>query len=562
MLEHLYIRNFTIIDELDIPFFPGFSVITGETGAGKSIILGAIGLLLGERADAKLVKAGEKKCTIEGHFRMSDKSIDAFLDENDIDSDEICILRRELTDTGKSRAFINDTPVTLPVMKALGGQLLDIHSQHQNLLLQKNDFQMHVIDIVANNETVRSEYRDNYIKYKDSEKKLVAIEEAISNSKEEEEFLRFQYQELDNAHLVEGMQEELEQEQDMLEHAEDIKSTLSEVANLLDGENYGVLTQLRSAGSLLDKIESVYPSVTSLVERMESTRIELLDIAEDISYKGEDIDVNPNRLQEINNQLDTIYHLEHKHHVTTVEELIAIRNNLQKKIESIDNSDEELELLQKQVEQLRKTCMENAQQISKTRKNAAKTIETDLQNRLVPLGIPNVKFQVVVENDSKKNDGDIELTPSGIDKIQFLFSANKNTALRPIAEVASGGEIARVMLAIKSMVSGFVKLPTIIFDEVDTGTSGKIAQQMAFIMKDMGENDRQVITITHLPQIAALGSHHYKVYKDEDGDTTTSHMQLLSEGDRVQEIAQMLSGNNITDAAIKNAKELLNYEKN
>ena len=557
MLEHLYIKNFTIIDELDIPFFSGFSVITGETGAGKSIILGAIGLLLGQRADTKLIRTGEKKCTIEAHFHIVENEMKSFFEENDIDYDETCILRRELTDNGKSRAFINDTPVSLTLIKSLGEHLIDIHSQHQNLLLQKDDFQMGVVDIVAKNKSLRDEYLTVYLRYKEAVRHLAEIKEDIAQNKRDEDFLRFQYQELYDARLVEGMQDELERERDMLTHAEDIRGALTQIAQILDGEERDILSGLHTASNLAENIQDVYPTIAPIAERMESARIELLDIAEEVTHNADNIDIDPSRLDVINSQLDTIYHLQQKHHISTVDELIELRDDLAMRIDSIDNSEQQLTEQTKLVETLRTTCLGCAIRISNTRKEAAKTIEKDLQQRLVPLGIPNVKFQVRITTADKGDKQAIEPTPTGIDIIEFLFSANKNVPLQPIAQVASGGEIARVMLAIKSMVGGIVKLPTIIFDEVDTGTSGKIAQQMAYIMKEMGAQERQVITITHLPQIAALGSHHYRVYKEDDSDSTTSRMQLLTDEQRVMEIAQMLSGNNITEAAINNAKELL-----
>ena len=555
MLEHLYIKNFTIIDELDIPFYPGFSVITGETGAGKSIILGAIGLLLGQRADTRMIKSGAKKCTIEAHFHMSDSELDKFFEDNDIDNDDTCILRRELLDSGKSRAFINDTPVSLALIKELGEHLVDVHSQHQNLLLQQDDFQMHVVDIVADNGNIRKKYQDKYQQLQDARKELAGIMENLAKNKENEDFLRFQLQELVNARLVEGMQDELEQEQEMLTHAEDIKGTLMQLTELLDGEEHDIQSQIRQVCNLTQSIEDVYPAMTPLLERLESVKIEVQDIASEISSLSDNVEVNPQRLQMVSDQLDTIYSLEQKHHVTTVEELIGIRSQLETQVNAIDNSDLTLEDLEKKVKILQSECANIAQDLTKTRQKAAKTIEGELQKRLVPLGIPNVRFQVCI---TERHDADaIKLTPMGADIIQFLFSANKNAPLRPVSEVASGGEIARVMLSVKAMVSGMVKLPTIIFDEIDTGISGKIAQQMAFIMKQMGEQERQVISITHLPQIAAAGSTHYKVYKEDSADTTTSHMKLLGNEERVMEIAQMMSGDNISEAAINNAQELL-----
>lgn len=557
MLEHLYIKNFTIIDELDIPFHPGFSVITGETGAGKSIILGAIGLLLGQRADVRLIKTGAKKCTIEAHFRLDNDELDKFFEENDIDNDETCILRREMMDSGKSRAFINDTPVSLSLLKNLGEHLMDIHSQHQNLLLQQDDFQMHVVDIVAENKEILERYEDKYKELLGARQELAAVKEELARNKDNEDFLRFQYQEISDAHLSEGMQDELEQEQDMLTHATDIKSTLMQLTHLLDGEECNILSQMRQVTSLTQSIENVFPIVNPLQERLESARIELQDIAAEIASHTDNVDVNPQRLQVVGDQLSAIYQLEHKHHVSSVEELIGIRNQLEQQLQTIDNSDVALEDLQKKVHALQQECMTIALQLSKTRKKAAETIEKEMQERLVPLGIPNVKFQVCITEILDSN-GSQRFTTTGIDNVQFLFSANKNASLRPVAEVASGGEIARVMLSLKAMISGMVKLPTIIFDEIDTGISGKIAQQMAIIMKRMGEQERQVISITHLPQIAAAGTTHYKVFKEDNQDSTISRMKLLNEEERVMEIAQMMSGTDISEAAKNNARELIN----
>lgn len=556
MLEHLYIKNFTIIDELDIPFRTGFSVITGETGAGKSIILGAISLLLGQRADTKLIKAGERKCTIEAHFHLANHELDWFFDENDIDNDPTCILRRELMDTGKSRAFINDTPVSLTQLKELGEHLVDIHSQHQNLLLQQDDFQLGVVDIVARNEQLRQDYHNCYKQYREAQKQLDTLRSTIANNKQDEDFLRFQHQELETAQLAAGMQDELEKERDILEHAEDIKGSLSQIGQLLDGEDNSILSQLRTVSGIAENTVGIFPTIAAVAERMESARIELQDISDEISRQAEDIEIDPKRLDIVNSQLDTIYHLEQKHHVETVEELITIRDELGRRLDGIDNSDSAVGELQKKVSTLHAGCIAKAEQLSKTRQQAAKTIEQELQERLIPLGIPNVRFQVDISRKLNE-DGVPSLTSSGIDNVQFLFSANRNAPLRPVAEVASGGEIARVMLSVKAMISGMVKLPTIIFDEIDTGISGKIAQQMALIMKRMGEQERQVISITHLPQIAAAGSTHYKVFKEDSGEATISRMKMLDEEERIAEIAQMMSGADISEAAINNARELL-----
>lgn len=550
MLKHLYIKNFTLIDQLDIEFRPGFSVITGETGAGKSIILGAIGLLLGNRADSKLIKQGEKKCTIEAHFDLSNYGFEAFFEAHDIDFEpEDTIIRRELTATGKSRAFINDTPVSLQMMRTLGEQLIDIHSQHQNLLLQKDDFQLNVVDIIAQDSTELAAYQTAFQCYKNAEKQLSELKEQIARAQENEEFMRFQFGELDSAGLTEGRQEELEQESETLSHAEDIKTSFYEADSLLNEDDNGVLSRLGRSLESLGNIENVYPKAQELVQRLSSVHIELKDIAEEISGESGLIDFDPSRLDSINQQLDQLNALEQKFHVSTERELIGIRDEMEKQLKNIEHSDEELETLEQEVKKRLDECEKLAGKLTTSRRKAIKTVEAQMSSRLVPLGIPNVRFKV--ELTAKP------LSTDGADKVQFLFSANTSTRMESVAQVASGGEIARVMLSLKAMVSGAVKLPTIIFDEIDTGVSGKIAQKMALIMQEMGNNNRQVISITHLPQIAALGSSHYKVEKEETPEGTRSRMRELTEEQRVAEIAQMLSGADISDAALQNARDLL-----
>ena len=550
MLKHLYIKNFTLIDQLDIEFHPGFSVITGETGAGKSIILGAIGLLLGNRADSKLIKQGEKKCTIEAHFDLSNYGFEAFFEAHDIDFEpEDTIIRRELTATGKSRAFVNDTPVSLQMMRTLGEQLIDIHSQHQNLLLQKDDFQLNVVDIIAQDSTELAAYQTAFQCYKNAEKQLSELKEQIARAQENEEFMRFQFGELDSAGLTEGRQEELEQESETLSHAEDIKTAFYEADSLLNEDDNGVLSRLGRSLESLGNIENVYPKAQELVQRLSSVHIELKDIAEEISGESGLIDFDPSRLDSINQQLDQLNALEQKFHVSTERELIGIRDEMEKQLKNIEHSDEELETLEQEVKRRLDECEKLAGKLTTSRRKAIKTVEAQMSSRLVPLGIPNVRFKV--ELTAKP------LSTDGADKVQFLFSANTSTRMESVAQVASGGEIARVMLSLKAMVSGAAKLPTIIFDEIDTGVSGKIAQKMALIMQEMGNNNRQVISITHLPQIAALGSSHYKVEKEETPEGTRSRMRELTEEQRVAEIAQMLSGADISDAALQNARDLL-----
>ena len=554
MLKHLYIKNFTLIDQLDIAFHSGFSVITGETGAGKSIILGAIGLLLGNRADSKQIKQGEKKCTIEAHFDLSHYGFESFFEDNDIDFEpEDTIIRRELTASGKSRAFINDTPVSLQMMRMLGEQLIDIHSQHQNLLLQKDDFQLNVVDIIAQDSTALSAYHSSYQHYKESLQHLADLKEQIAKAQENEEFMRFQFNELESAGLVEGRQQELEQESETLSHSEDIKTAYYEADHLLNDDDNGIIYKLGESLDSLSNIENVYSKAKDVVQRLSSVHIELKDIASEVGSEVENIEFDPSRLDSINQQLDQLNTLEQKYHVSTEEELIEIRDNIAEQLQSIDNSDEELEALTKKVDAELKLCTDKADKLTELRLKAGKIVEKEMSQRLIPLGIPNVRFKVDITSKP--------LSLDGADKVQFLFSANTSTAMEPVAQVASGGEIARVMLSLKAMISGTVKLPTIIFDEIDTGVSGKIAQKMALIMQEMGNNNRQVISITHLPQIAALGSSHYKVEKEETAEGTRSHMRELNQEERVSEIAQMLSGADISDAALQNARELLNLSQ-
>ncbi len=550
MLKHLYIKNYTLIDELDIEFREGFSVITGETGAGKSIILGAIGLLLGQRAESKTIKQGAEKCIVEAHFDLSRYDLAVFFGQNDIEFDATdTIVRRELTVAGKSRAFINDTPVSLVQMKELGEQLIDVHSQHQNLLLGKHDFQLQVVDIIANDEKELSAYQQSFQTFRATEQQLKTLQEEIEQGQKEADFLQFQYDELSSAHLVADEQEELEAKSDTMTHAEDIKQALYETDSALSNDDTGVIQALRRSASSLNSIKNVLAPVAELAERVESTYVELKDVAAEVSDLLENIDFDPSELDAVNLRLDKIYELQKKYHVESVVELLTIQDNLQQRLSNIENSDEAVAELQQKLNVLKEECAKKADALTLKREKAAREIEKQMCKRLVPLGMPNVRFQISVERD--------ELSRNGQDKVSFLFSANTSTALQSVALVASGGEIARVMLSLKAMVSGAVKLPTIIFDEIDTGVSGKIAEQMARSMYEMGMQNRQVISITHLPQIAALGTTHYKVYKEETPQGTTSHMQMLDESQRVGELAQMLSGSNITEAAMENARQLL-----
>jgi DNA repair protein RecN (Recombination protein N) len=550
MLKHLYIKNFALIDILDIDLYPGFSVITGETGAGKSIVLGAIGLLLGQRADLKTLKQGADRCVIEAHFDLSRYQMESFFEDNDIEYDaNDCIIRRELTSAGKSRAFINDTPVQLSMLKEIGERLVDVHSQHQNLLLNKQDFQLSVLDIIADNAKELSAYKKTYDEYHQAANELEALKEEIERNRQNVDFLQFQYQELEGAHLMVGEQEELEQKSDTMTHSEDIKSALYTADNALQAEDTGIVTSLRSAMNALKGISNVFPEAEELITRMDSSYIELKDIAQEVSSLLEGIDFDPAELDTVNERLDRLYDLQKKYHAEDTEALIALRDSLKQQLDHIDNSDEALQERQQQVDQLKAKCQQQADHLTQLRTKAAKKIEAEMQKRLVPLGMPNIRFQISISKEG--------LNANGQDKVAYLFSANTSTPLQPVSQVASGGEIARVMLALKAMISGAVKLPTIIFDEIDTGVSGKIAEKMAEIMHEMGSHERQVISITHLPQIAALGSAHYKVEKEETPQGTTSRMEQLTPDERITEIAQMLSGSKVTEAAIQNAKQLL-----
>jgi len=534
-------------------FYSGFSVITGETGAGKSIILGAIGLLLGQRADMKTIKQGADKCIVEAHFDLTRyEGMEQFFVDNDVEADlPDTIIRRELTTSGKSRAFVNDMPVSLGLLKELGERLIDVHSQHQNLLLGKHDFQLNVVDIIAQDQQQLADYREAYDAWHKAKQALEQLRQQLSQNQQQKDYLQFQYEELSAAKLIDGEQEEQEARRDTLEHAEDIKQSLYEADNALSGDDNGggAVAQLRVAAQSLHSIERVFTDASELAERLDSAYVELKDVAQEVSSRMEDVDFDPSQLDSINNRLDKIYDYEKKYRVETVAELIAIRDELKEKLEAIEGGDEQLEERELEVKQLLATCRQKADGLTEKRKQGAREIEKQMGQRLVALGMPHARFQITIDGT--------EPTASGCDRVAFLFSANTSSALQAIAQVASGGEIARVMLALKAMISGAVKLPTIIFDEIDTGVSGKIAEQMAQMMAEMGAQDRQVISITHLPQIAALGTTHYKVYKQESDHTTTSHMTMLSPDERVDEIAQMLSGSDVTAAAIENAKQLL-----
>ena len=550
MLRSLYIQNYALIEKLDIDFGSGFSVITGETGAGKSIILGAIGLLLGQRADVKSIRQGAAKCVIEARFEIAGYGMRPFFEENELEYEDECILRREVYASGKSRAFINDTPASLVQMKELGEQLIDVHSQHQNLLLNKEGFQLNVLDILAHDEEELNNYQSLHREWKQVQQDLEDLIVLAEQNKADEDYIRFQLEQLEDAQLAAGEQEELEQEADTLSHAEEIKAGLFRAGQVMNSDEGGLLSALKECLNTMLGLQKVYPSAGELAERLESSYIELKDISQEVSGKEEEIEFNPVRLEEVNDRLNLIYTLQQKHRVTTVDELLALADDYAAKLANITSSDEQIEELKVRSEALYSKVKKQAAVLTKLRTAAAREVEKQMAARLIPLGMPNVRFRV--EIGARKEPG-----VHGADTVNILFSANKNGALQSISSVASGGEIARVMLSVKAMIAGAVKLPTIVFDEIDTGVSGEIADRMADIMQEMGDSDRQVISITHLPQIAARGRAHYKVYKQDNETETNSHIRRLADEERIEEIAHMLSGATLTDAALNNAKALL-----
>lgn len=550
MLRSLYIQNYALIEQLDIRLENGFSVITGETGAGKSIILGAIGLLLGQRADVKAIRRGASKCIIEARFEIAAYGMQPFFEANDLEYEDECILRREVYASGKSRAFINDTPASLAQMKELGEMLIDVHSQHQNLLLNKEGFQLNVLDILAHNDGALSVYADCYGSWKKAQQLLEELIARAERDKADEDFVRFQLEQLEEANLTAGEQEELEQEAELLSHAEDIKAGLYRVGQGLSADEGGLLPLLNDCLSTMQSMRKVYPAAEELSERLESSYIELKDIAQEVAGREEEVEFNPARLDEVNARLNLIYTLQQKHRVSTVDELLALQEEYASRLSAITSSDDQIEDLKQQCADLYNKVKQQAAVLTESRVAAAREVEKQMASRLVPLGMPNVRFQVEV--GARKEPG-----VHGADTVSFLFSANKNGTLQSISSVASGGEIARVMLSLKAMIAGAVKLPTIVFDEIDTGVSGEIADRMADIMQEMGDSNRQVISITHLPQIAARGRVHYKVYKEDNENETNSHIRRLTDEERVEELAHMLSGATLTEAALNNARALL-----
>lgn len=549
MLKHLYIKSYALIDELDIELHPGFSTLTGETGAGKSIILGALSLLLGGRADSKAIKAGEKKCTVEATFDITGLNINDFFEQEELDneSDE-CIIRREVLASGKSRSFINDTPVSLQQLKALTSQLIDIHSQHKNLLLNQEHFLIDTLDGVAANAHIRTEYKSLYDQYRALRQEKEELEQQIQSAKAEEDYLTFQATQLNEANLTETEQDELENELNTLSHAEEIKNALFQTSDLLqEGEN-NLLGQLRTCIQLLHGQAEVFNKAKELADRLDSSYIELNDIADDIGRYAEEVEFNPERLTFVNDRLNLIYTLEQKHHVSTVAELIALQEDINRRLQSLNTSDERLRELDDALNGCTKQLQKTAATLSESRQEAAKHLTENLKERLTDLGMPHTELEFAFIPKSP--------TPSGTDGVSLLFSANRNVPKQDVSHIASGGEIARLMLALKAATTHYAPLPTIIFDEIDTGVSGRIAEKMALTMKEMSTNG-QIISITHLPQIAARGDYQYRVFKQEEKQGTVSHIAKLSDAERIEEIAHMLSGETLTDAAIHNAQSLL-----
>lgn len=550
MLKSLFIQNYVLIDNLDIHFEKGLSVITGETGAGKSIIMGALSLVLGQRADGKSIKTGADKCIIEALFNISEYKLERFFEENDLEYDaESCIMRRELFASGKSRAFVNDSPVSLTVMRELGGQLIDIHSQHQNLLLGDNRFQLRVVDVMAQNDALLTTYHKCYASHSSIKKQLKDLFEKASQAKRDEDYMRFQLEQLNEAQLKPGELEQLEEEQELLSHTEEIKLGLYKISDLLNGDNRGANQQLKEALSTADSLEKYYPKAKEIAERLRVAYIDLGDLADETDVLKEDLEFNPSRLEWVNDRLNTLYSLQQKHRASTIQELIDLQDKYEAELRMIDSFDEQIEQLGKDLETSFKQLVKQAEGLSKRRKEAAKALSKKLVQMISPLGMPHTRFEVEFIPKT-------EPVSDGMDEVRFLFSANKSGELQPVAQTASGGEISRLMLCIKALIAGFTALPSIIFDEVDAGVSGDIADKMGDIMHELGSK-MQVITITHLPQIASKGEEHYFVYKEDQPDRTITRIRQLTHNERIREVARMLSGATLTEASLANARELL-----
>lgn len=555
MLQTLTIDNYALIDHLEFQPGQGLTVITGETGAGKSIIMGALGLILGQRADAKAVRAGATKCVIEAQFDISAYALEEYFRQNDLEYDPTAtIIRREIYATGKSRAFVNDIPVQLLMLRELGSHLIDIHSQHQNLLLGDDKFQLSVVDALARNQYEAGQYRTLYTQLTSIHRRIAQLREEAERNAQEADYIRYQFTQLDDANLQEGEQEELEAEQELLSHAEDIKSSLCQLHEGLDGEELSVVQTLKSLAHQAQELTRIYPDIAEVASRLETDYIDLKDIADEVGGRAEDVTFDPQRLEQVEERLSLLYSLMKKHGAASVAELIALRDQLCDRMLHIDGSDEQIHELEQQERQLLSQTTKCATALTATRRQAAKELQKALIDKVTYLGMPNLQFEVSI-TPYKGQDG-IPFGPSGADQVEFLFSANRNQPLRPAGEVASGGEISRLMLGIKSLVASARTLPTIIFDEIDTGVSGDIAHRMGQVMQQLSEH-LQVITITHLPQVAGKGQQHFKVYKADTADATITHIQQLTPEERLHEVARMLSGSDITAEALANARTLI-----
>lgn len=550
MLHHLTISHYALIEQLDIDWMPGFSVITGETGAGKSIMLGALNLLLGGRADAKAIQTGEKKCLVEASFDINGLDLEPFFAANDIDFDpKECIVRREVLQSGKSRAFINDTPVAIAKLKEIGTAIIDIHSQHQNLLIRNESFLIETLDVMAGQTEPLAAYKCLYNQCRQAIERLKALQERATQGRSDEEYLQFQLNQIDEANIQPNEQEELEKEQNLLSHAEDIKQAFYTAQGLIQSDTFSMTHHLRQASDAVRNIADKHPEAEELAERLRSVRIELEDIEGELEQLAEQTDYDPERLRFIEERLNTLYTLQQKHRVDSVKELLAVGESIRKQLSDIENVDEDIRLQTEEVARL--TAMRNtaAARLTEGRRRAAQTTEKELTTALQQMGMPNVKIEISITPRPEPD-------ATGADKVVFLFSANKSIPPQDVSQIASGGEIARLMLSLKALIARRKNLPTIIFDEIDTGVSGTMAERMAQVMRDIASHC-QVICITHLPQIAALGTHHFKVYKEDTGDVTRSHIVPLDEKERVEEIAHMLSGAELSQAAIDNAQALL-----
>lgn len=548
MLHKLHIENYVLIEGIDLEFSPGFSVITGETGAGKSVLIGAVGLILGQRADLKMIKEGKERCLIEAEF-TDICSLEPYFKENDLEYDPMsCVVRRELYTNGKSRAFVNDSPVSLNQLKDLGGRLVDIHSQHENLLLGKEPFQLDALDTVAKTAEEHALYQKAWQDYRNKASKVEFLAEELMKGQEEKDYINFQFKQLDQAGLKAGELAELEEELDVLSHTEEIKSGLARLKDYFDAEDNGVCVRLKAATQTAEHLSDIFPRIQDACSRLDSALIELKDLSRDVEHWDASVELNPQRLQEVEDRMSFLFDLQQRHHVKSVEELLVLRDDYKKRLYTIDTGDEQLKLAQEAMREARRKAEDVAAALSAKRASVVSAIEQYMETQLQQLGMPHARFKVEITAK--------EMDASGADKVVFLFSANKNALVQPISQIASGGEISRLMLCLKALIADVGQGSVLLFDEIDTGVSGEIAHKMALLMQEIACN-RQVLCITHLPQIAARGAWHYKVEKSDTEEQSLSSARLLTEAERVEEIAQMLSGAVLSEAAVKNAKHLI-----